>query len=129
MNDFDEHKILNEPNELINEIVDWIKNVNKKETCPIEAVTITLSFTGSYYRTFFMCFDWEKRNPDLKDKSIWDWWSDSKIIAKFKFKDKKESMDSKRVFKIVQNTIFDLQKEIKEKHVKQKLRDIEDVFK
>ena len=61
-----------------------------------------------------MCFDLEKRNPDKKDKSIWDWWEDSKIIAKFKFKNKAESMDSNRVFKIVQNTIFDLQKEIKD---------------
>jgi len=129
MDNFDEHKILYETNELINEIVVWIKKRNKVETCPIEAVTITLTFTGSYYRTSYLCFDWEKRNPDKKDKSIWDWWSDSKIIAKFKFKNKAESMDSNRVFKIVKNTIFDLQKEIKERKVKQKLRDIEDVFK
>ena len=127
MDNFDENKILHESNELINEIVEWIKKRNKVETCPIEAVAIT--YDGLYYKTSYMCFDWEKRNPDLKDKSIWDWWSDSKIIAKFKFKDKKESMDSKRVFKIVQNTIFDLQKEIKERKVKQKLREIEDVFK
>lgn len=129
MDNFDEHKILYETNELINEIVDWIKKRNKVETCPIEAVTITVSFTGSCYSTSYMCFDWEKRNPNEKDKSIWDWWSDSKIIAKFKFKNKAESMDSNRVFKIVQNTIFDLQKEIKERKVKQKLRAIENVFK
>lgn len=128
MDNFDENKILNEPNKLINEIVNWIKKSNKVETCPIEAVAITLSFTGSYYKTSYMCFDWEKRNPEEKDKSIWNWWRDSKIIAKFKFKDKAESMDSKRVFKIVKNTIFDLQKEIKERKVKQKLRVIEDVF-
>jgi len=128
MDNFDDNKILNEPNKLINEIVNWIKKRNKEETYPIEAVTITLSFTGSYYRTSYMCFDWEKRNPEEKDKSIWDWWSDSKIIAKFKFKDKAESMDSKRVFKRVQKTIFDLQKKIKERKVKQKLRGIENVF-
>lgn len=129
MDDFDEHKILNEPNELINEIVDWVKKRNKIEHCPIEAIAITLSYTGLFYRTSYMCFDWEKRNPDKKYKSIWNWWSDSKLIAKFKFENKKESMDSNRVFEIVQNTIFDLQKEIKERKVKQKLREIEDVFK
>ena len=75
-----------------------------------------------------MCFDWEKRNPSKKDASIWNWWNDSKIAAKIKFKNKAESKDSNKVFKIVQKAIFDLQHDIKERKVKQKLKEIEDVF-
>ena len=67
MVNFDEHKILNEPNELINEIVDWVKKRNKIEHCPIEAVAITLSYTGLFYKTSYMCFDWEK---EILTKSI-----------------------------------------------------------
>ena len=126
MDDFKEHKILHESNELIKEIVDWIKIKNKRETYPIEAVAIT--YSGLCYRTSYICFGWEERNPEDKDKSIWDWWSYDTIISKFKFKNKAESKDSNKVYKIVQKTIFDLQRKIKEQIVEQKLREIEHDF-
>ena len=75
-----------------------------------------------------MCFGWEERNPSVSDKSIWNWWCDETIVSKIKFKNETESMDSKKVFKIVQKSIFNLQKKIKEENVKQKLREIEHVF-
>ena len=126
MDDFKEHKILHESNELIKEMVDWIKIKNKKETYPIEAVAIT--YDGWNYKTSYMCFGWEERNPEEKDKSIWNWWSDETIISKIKFKNEAESMNTNKVYKIVQKTIFDLQRKIKEQMVEQKLREIEHDF-
>ena len=126
MDDFNEHKILHESNELIKEIVAWIKRRNTKEKYPIEAVAIT--YEPSHYRTSYMCFGWEERNPEEKDKSIWNWWNDETIITKFKFKNKAESKNSNKVYKIVQKTIFDLQRKIKEQMVEQKLREIEHDF-
>jgi hypothetical protein len=126
MDDFKEHKILHEYNELIKEMVDWIKINNKRETYPIEAVAIT--YDGWNYNTSYMCFGWEERNPDEKDKSIWNWWCDETIISKIKFKNEAESMNSNKVYKIVQKTIFDLQRKIKEQKIEQKLREIEHDF-
>jgi hypothetical protein len=126
MDKFKEHKILYETNELINEIVDWIEIKNKREICPLEAIAIT--YDGLDYRASYMCFGWEERNPNVIDKSIWKWWCDETIVSKIKFKNKAESMDSKKVYKIVQKNIFNLQKKIKEENVKQKLRKIEHVF-
>jgi hypothetical protein len=126
MDDFKEHKILHEYNELIKEMVDWIKINNKRETYPIEAVAIT--YDGWNYSTSYMCFGWEERNPNVIDKSIWKWWSDETIISKIKFKNEAESMNSNKVYKIVQKTIFDLQRKIKEQKIEQKLREIEHDF-
>ena len=126
MDDFKEHKILHESNELIKEIVNWIKIKNKRETYPIEAVAIT--YDGWNYKTSYMCFGWEERNPEEKDKSIWNWWCDETIISKIKFKNEAESMNTNKVYKIVQKTIFDLQRKIKEQMVEQKLREIEHDF-
>ena len=126
MNDFKEHKILHESNELIKEMVDWIKTNNKKEKCPIEAVAIT--YDGWNYKTSYMCFGWEERNPEEKDKSIWNWWCDETIISKIKFKNVAESMNTNKVYKIVQKTIFDLQRKIKEQKIEQKLKKIKDDF-
>lgn len=126
MDYFEENKILHESNELIKEIVDWIKIKNKREQWPIEAVAIT--YDGCVYSTSYMCFGWEERNPEEKDKSIWNWWCDDTIISKIKFKNKAESKDSNKVFKIVQKTIFDLQRKIKEQKIEQKLREIEHDF-
>ena len=126
MDKFKAHKILYETNELINEIVDWIEIKNKREICPLEAIAIT--YDGWDYRASYMCFGWEERNPSVSDKSIWNWWCDETIVSKIKFKNETESMDSKKVFKIVQKSIFNLQKKIKEENVKQKLREIEHVF-
>lgn len=126
MENFDANKVLHESNELIKEIVEWIKIRNTRELYTIEAVAITDN--GSYYSISYMCFGWEKRHPEMKDKSIWKWWRDEKIKIKFKFKNETESTNPKKVFKIVQKIIFNLQKKIKDEQVKQKLRVIEHVF-
>ena len=125
MYDFEEHEILHESNELIKEIVDWIEKMNKREQWPLEAIAITYDDDGCVYSTSYMCFGWEERNPEEKDKSIWNWWSDETIISKFKFKNEAESKNTNKVFKIVQKTIFDLQRKIKEQKIEQKLRKIE----
>lgn len=121
--------ILNDFESTVNQLVDWIEYNNIDNNFPVEATVIT-DDGYPFFNVSCITFGWKERHPDLKNKSIWYWWSYAadRIVVKIKFNSVEESCSTDKVRAIIEDAVLKLQHYLKKERMCNKLKELKKDF-